>query len=198
MLAAGLCLLGAKSAHASWLGDLMGTSEVAFCPLVYGPACRTSLAVDLSILYQQSRLPDFTVEEYLRLGGEVAVLQRIGNTSFHVGAGLVAGRQEGDGITAFHITPRVRFRAFPSRGPVSIELASGPLFERSWSDTGPGCYGVGISNELSVGVLGFVSLVGGMEVLWDPLGARGEVVQFVVGGRLSIVSLFLIAAAKGR
>lgn len=190
LVAAGLCLLLSTSARAGWMGDLMGSRPVPFCPLVYGPACKISLSLDLGLAYQHDWSAGRT-DELARLAGEVALLGRLGSSHVHLGAGIEVGGQAPDDSEAFHVTPRLRLRYFPARGPVTLELGTGPMYQRNWMNgvDGSAVNRFGISNELSVGVLGFASVVGGAEVLGSPGAATGTEVHAYVGGRLSLVSI---------
>lgn len=196
LLAAGVCLLASQTAGADWLRDFNGRGSVPFCPLVYGPACRVSMHLDLAIAYQQSRVEQAPWAEYTRIAGEIGVLGRLGNSHLHLGVGAEVGGQEGDTRTGFHVTPRLRLRYFPGRGPVTLELGSGPMFQRLWRKDVelPAVNRFGISNEASVGVLGFASVVGAAEVLGAADGRFGDELHLYVGGRLSILSVIYLFA----
>lgn len=189
------CSSWARPASADWLGSLTGKSNERFCPFVYGPACETSMSIDVTLYYQQSRGPDNGNEDYFRPAIEAAVLRRIGRSPLHFGAGIEAGGQDGEFMTGYHVTPRARLRFFPGYGPVAIELASGPFFKRSWIDAGvAGRNFVGISHELSIGVLGFASLAGGVEILANPTGVFREETQLFIGARLSLLTVLIVVA----
>ena len=196
LLAAGACLLASQTAGADWLRDLNSRDSVPFCPLVYGPACRISMHLDLAIIYQQRRVEQSPWEEYTRMAAEIGVLGRLGNSEMHLGVGAEVGGQESDARTGFHVTPRLRLRYFPGRGPVTVELGSGPMVQRLWLKNVDRSAEnrFGISNELSVGVLGFASVVAGLEVLAAAEGNQGDEVHLYVGGRLSVLSAISLFA----
>jgi hypothetical protein len=197
LLAVGAFLLSSATADADWLRDRVRQRSVPFCAIIYGPACKVSLHVDFGVGYLQSHL-DHAWEERVRSTFEVGVLGRLGSSHLHFGAGAEVGEQNGDLRAGLHVTPRLRLRYFPARGPVALELGSGPMFQRMWmkNTNVPQFNRLGISNEVSVGVMGFAGVVAGADVLGAAGGVFGEEVQFYVAARLSIVAVIYLFVAK--
>jgi hypothetical protein len=175
-----------------WYRDLMSRRTQRFCPLVYGPACRISLHLDLAVAYQRGWVNQ-TTTEHVRFAGVVGLLGRLADSShLHLGGEVEVGGQAGDPVAAFHVVPRVRLRYFPGRSPVTLEVGLGPMYQRSDLEI----HRLGGSAELSAGILGLFSVITGGELLQAVGASAGTEAHFYVGGRLSLLSILYVLLSK--
>lgn len=188
-LLAGVAAPGA--ARAGWPDDVLEGKPYSFCPLVFGPGCRSTLSLDLVAAYQPTESDDNGSEPYARVGVEAALSRRI-DGDFHLGPAFEIGVQDGRFMTGFHTVPKVRARYWIAGSPVSLDLAAGFYAGRAWLDTGDAPRNrFGYQMDAGLGLFGTVHFIGGFAVLEDPSGVYGAQTQGFVGARFSFPALGL-------